>query len=664
MHRKFTLLFLVATICYAMMWSVAGATSPILGDESTDSLDSLLSTPVITVAKYWQESRFAPSSVSIIVQRDIQRFGWRTIEDVLKASAGFHIGYDRSYSYVGSRGFLRSGDYNNKILLLLDGNTINEGIYGAAPTGTDFPLNPDFIERIEIVRGPGSVIYGTGAMLAVINIITRKPLALPLVAVTGEFGSFGRKVGRIAGGNEFGNGLGFSYSGVYGDITGQDFYYKEYDDSLTLNGQARGLDDEKFYSANVTLTYQDVALRAVAFGRKKTIPTAPFGTQFGGKTTTADYRISTDALYESKLSFNTQLTARAYLNRYAYYGYWTYKNDISYDTTQNMWLGADVQFRWDISPEHKIVAGTEWKRNFQANLSVTHTVGKGFEVDLPYTVSSGYVQGESWIFPEVLVTAGARFDHYSYYGDAVTPRVAIVYSPSSATSLKLLYGRAYRAPGLSEMFYADPNSHEVANDKLEPEEIGTFEAILEHQISPELNFVLSAYKFSVNDIIEQLELVDSVRNPPDTSVQYVNTMRVQSFGFEGEVGARLSNGTRAYLRLGVLHAAQNNSDDQTTNSPVATIKAGLARQFFTTLTVAAEALWESKRTTEYQTETPDFLLVSCNLDCRLPSGLATLSLNVRNIFDTEYYYPAGTSLIQPAVRQDGRAFILSARVQL
>lgn len=663
MYRRFTLFFLYAALFSVFMPNAVSAIS-VFDDTAMDSLDSLLSTPVITVAKYWQESRLAPSSVSIVLQRDIQRFGWRTIEDVLKASAGFHISYDRSYSYVGSRGFLRSGDYNNKILLLLDGNTMNEGIYGAAPVGTDFPLNSDFIERIEIVRGPGSVIYGTGAMLAVVNIITRKPSALPSVVIGGELGSFGRSIGKIAGGNEFKNGLGISYSGVYGSITGQDFYYKEYDDSLTLNGEARGLDGENFYSANVTATYQDFAVRAVAFGRKKTIPTAPFATKFGAKTTVGDYRISSDALYKTKFSFNTQLTARAYFNRYDYYGYWTYENDISYDTTHNTWLGADIQFHWDISPEHKLSAGIEWKRNVQANFSVSHTAGKGFEANMPYTVGSGYIQAESWILPEILVTAGARFDHYSYYGDAITPRVAVVYSPSSFTSLKLLYGRAYRAPGLSEMLYADTNSHEISNLGLKPEEIGTFEAVFEHEISPEFNVVLSAYKFSISDIIEQLELIDSLHNPPDTSVQYVNTTRVQSFGLEGELGARLSNGSRAYLRLGIQKATQNESSDQTVNSPVATAKAGLSHQFFGSLTISAEALWESKRKTEYQTETPDFLLVSCNLDYRLFSGLIGLSLNVRNIFDTEYYYPAGTSLIQPSLRQDGRAFIFSARVQL
>ena len=85
---------------------------------------------------------------------------------------GFYVTNDRNYSYLGVRGFSRPGDYNARILLLVDGHRMNDNVFGSALLGTEFPLDVDLIERIEIIRGPSSSLYGTSAFLAVINVIT------------------------------------------------------------------------------------------------------------------------------------------------------------------------------------------------------------------------------------------------------------------------------------------------------------------------------------------------------------------------------------------------------------------------------------------------------------------------------------------------------------
>ncbi len=134
------------------------------------SLDSLLNIKISTAAKYEQTSREAPASVTIISSEDIERFGYRTLDEVLMTVRGFYTSYDRNYSYVGIRGFSRPTDYNDRVLLLINGHTTNENFYGSAFIGTDLALNLEAVDRIEIVRGPGSALYGTGAMFAVINI--------------------------------------------------------------------------------------------------------------------------------------------------------------------------------------------------------------------------------------------------------------------------------------------------------------------------------------------------------------------------------------------------------------------------------------------------------------------------------------------------------------
>ena len=137
------------------------------------SLDSLLSTKISTAAKYQQTISEAASSVTIITAEDIHRHGYRTLPEALAATRGFYLSYDRNYSFLGARGFSRPSDYNNRILLLVDGNAINESVFGGAPVGTDLGVPMESLERIEIVRGPGSALYGTGAIFAVVNLVTQ-----------------------------------------------------------------------------------------------------------------------------------------------------------------------------------------------------------------------------------------------------------------------------------------------------------------------------------------------------------------------------------------------------------------------------------------------------------------------------------------------------------
>jgi len=101
------------------------------------SLDELLNIKINTAAKYEQTSREAPAAVTIITAEDIKTYGYETLEDVFKSVRGFYTSNDRNYSYVGVRGFSRPTDFNNRILLLLNGHTANEDYHGLALIGTE-----------------------------------------------------------------------------------------------------------------------------------------------------------------------------------------------------------------------------------------------------------------------------------------------------------------------------------------------------------------------------------------------------------------------------------------------------------------------------------------------------------------------------------------------
>src|SRR5579862_4912432 len=113
------------------------------------SLEQLSQITVYSASKHEQSVSDAPSSITIITGDEIQRYGYRTLADILETVSGFYITSDRYQSYVGVRGFGRLGDWNSRILLLVDGHRINSDVLGQAFIGLEFPVDIDLIQRIE-----------------------------------------------------------------------------------------------------------------------------------------------------------------------------------------------------------------------------------------------------------------------------------------------------------------------------------------------------------------------------------------------------------------------------------------------------------------------------------------------------------------------------------
>jgi outer membrane receptor for ferrienterochelin and colicin len=162
------------------------------------SLEDLMSIDVYGASKHTQSASDAPSSVTVITAEEIQKYGYRTLADILESVRGFYITNDRDYSFVGVRGFGRLGDSNNRILVLVDGHRINDNVFGEPYLGTEFLVDVDLIERVEIIRGPSSSLYGADAFFAVISVITRKPAQLKGTELSFADASFGTYQGGQA----------------------------------------------------------------------------------------------------------------------------------------------------------------------------------------------------------------------------------------------------------------------------------------------------------------------------------------------------------------------------------------------------------------------------------------------------------------------------------
>jgi outer membrane receptor for ferrienterochelin and colicins len=175
--QRALVLFLLSIVSFFHTHSALAQNKPVTPSLLDMSLEDLMLIDIDSVygaSGFKQKVTEGPASVTIIISEEIQRYGYRTLANILRNVQGFYVSYDRNYSYLGERGFGLPGQYNNSIALLVDGHRLNDNIYDGALIGTEFPIDVDLIDRVEVIRGPNSSLYVASAFLGVVNIITKQ----------------------------------------------------------------------------------------------------------------------------------------------------------------------------------------------------------------------------------------------------------------------------------------------------------------------------------------------------------------------------------------------------------------------------------------------------------------------------------------------------------
>jgi iron complex outermembrane receptor protein len=621
--------------------------------EGASDLHDLLALPVTSASRLEQTSLRAPASLTLITAEQIQRFGYRTLAEALSSVPGLYITYDRNYSYAGVRGFSRETDYNTRVLVLVNGYRLNEDVYGYAPLGTDLPIDLDAVDRIEVVRGPGSVTFGTGALLAVINVILREPGSIGRSAVAAEAGSRDHLALDLHGGGETRRGLGFAWSLRGSRARGGDLYYAEYADE-TASGRTRGTDDDENRGATAILRWRDLTVTALATTREKGIPTGAWETAFADRRArTQDGWTILGVRWERALGKRLAISLGSHAGHYAYDGVYPYgpsDGEVFFDTNDNTWWGNDLQVRWEQSPSHRLIVGAESRDNRRADYRTRYGEGPElFASDQPFRVRSLYLEDELQIGEDFVLTAGVRHDDNPWTGGSTNPRLALVYLPGLDTSVKLLYGRAFRAPNLYETVYDDSYSAAKGNLELRPEVVHTAELVAQRRLTEHVLLESSLFYSRLEDLIDQR--ID----PRDGLRQYQNAADAHSRGVELRFDVRCCGDLLAFGSATYQRTRDGRTGARLTNSPSTLVKAGLSTTVVAPWRLGAELVHESGRRTLQGTSTDPFLLAHGLLTWR-PRPELSLELRVRNLFDTAYAYPAGFEHRQAAIAQDGRTF--------
>jgi iron complex outermembrane receptor protein len=625
------------------------------------ALDSLLNIRVSAAAKYNQTTREAPAAVTVLTAEEIEHFGYGTLGEALANQPGFYASYDRNYFYLGVRGFSRPTDYNNRVLLLLDGHPMNENIYESAFLETTLGLSTDMFERVEIVRGPGSALYGSNAMLAVINVVTKRGGSIDGVSTRAEYGSFTHRQGTALMGREFAGGVDVSVMATWRDANGQDLYFAEFDDPVTNNGVSEGLDWDQDYGVHAKVGYRGFTLALLGTSRKKGIPTAPWEVNFNDDAAeTIDERSYAELKFERDLGVDKHVRIRAYHDRYSYDGFYPYEpsdGGMWTDASDGRWSGGEAQLRWDVSPAHRIIFGGELRRDHRADYRWRNEEGDAFTGDWPFTTYSAFAQNESQITSTLALTLGIRVDRYSDQGTPVSPRGAVVYHVTPSSTIKLLYGQAFRAPHRYESHYEEEDWFKV-NPNLRPERIRTLELLWQQRVSRAVAGSVSLYSYRIKDLID--ETVD----PADDLGTFENVEQVNALGAEAALTARFPFGVSAYASYAFQHAKVPDTDELLSNCPKHLLRVGATYEFFDKVTAAAQISYDHQRGTVWGTTTDSFWLANITISTRELLRHFKASFSVRNVFDAYYETPGGWEHIQNGIPQNGRTYRLSLTAKM
>jgi outer membrane receptor for ferrienterochelin and colicins len=575
------------------------AAGPARADDTSD-LQAILSEHVITTASTTaQRASAAPAISTTITAEDLQLYGIRTIAEAIEFfSLGVTTANNLRSTDVGSRGVLFENDDGKHVLLLVNGHAVNDPLYGAArfDQGAGVPI--DLVDHIEVIVGPGSVLYGSNAMMAVVNVITKSASDYKGVHVVGEFEP------GASGHGSVGTGFTFKLAGAPSEITAAFDYYQRFGPNLDFEVQQipsivipgssamnhlfgphepvtnewGGTESHAYFaqapSGMLRFRSGDFDVNVTASSYKQGIPyaTSAEGDAFDdGDSYQLERSLRADVRHQATLSQLVQLSSRIYADSYdrqrraVVPGYLALRPQSFvqyYDAGVARWAGIEerVSFNWLHDQSLVTLVGLDARLETASAKEDILDAGSGAylaptvgHIDTHATLVAPYVQQTydptNWLG----FNAGARVDADSRYDAVVSPRAAASIKPWENATVKADYSQAFRAPTWAETSLAN---YEIApSSNVVPETVRSIEASIEQRFGTH-RILFGVFRTWWDDLIEATPLSVDARTQLQTQgllpkvvgnlEQFTNLASVDNYGWNGSL-----EGTLGHVHYGV-----------------------------------------------------------------------------------------------------------------
>ncbi len=585
------------------------STNPIFADKDEPTLDEKLNQEFewlnqddynTTAFRSKSLTKKSPGSLSVITSDQIEQMGARDLMDVINTVPGITI-FRGAYNYrLQTRGNLTTSSQD--VLLMINGIPVTNNYIGSGIWSYN-SMSVKFIERVEVIRGPASSLYGANAFSAIINVITKTVSDTKNIEVSQKFGSFGHKQTSLIAGKQFDSGLKLSLFADQLDTDGHKGTVAK-DRQTDLDGL---LGTGASLAPGSTENFED----KLELSAKLEYEQFYFSTYYVDKNRGPNVGIY-DALNDDSdlgvedflmnFGFSQNLNKKLTLTPNFYYhknvmknhieylppgGIWPYNGvpypdglDQYYDVTNERY-GVDVKLDWEISQSYTLTLGTTYEKMKQGDvfqegnhyfddngdLVVTPwqpiPEAYSFIGDQERNFSALYMENVYDVTDELRLTFGARYDHYDDFGGSLNPRLGLIYEYAPGYDVKLMYGEAFRAPSFYEMY----NNHPFVqgNDELDPEEITTYEISFGVPVNDRLKTRVTFFYNEIDDSITERH--DSSTN----RIVFQNTEQLKVLGVEFEARYNLNRGS--YLSFNYTYL---DSEDESTGEAIGKI----SKQYF------------------------------------------------------------------------------------
>lgn len=506
----------------------------------------------------------APATATVINAAEIEVMGARSLDEILESVPGLHISLsslsrlDSVYSIRGIHTNISSG-----VLLLLNGVPVQSAIQGGRPTLFRLPVVA--IDRVEVIRGPGSAIYGADAYAGVINVITKTAETFTGTEVGGSSGSFASRDLWLQTGTQW-QGVGVTFAMAYQETAG--------DPDRIINSDQQSLLDT-FFQTDASLTPESLATRyqvldthlalnsertqvnlwnwltrdaGIGAGAAQALDAtgrddnslwmADLTHHFGSVSEQWDNSVRGSYLYvDLHAKFNIfpagamlPIGGDGNLNLTAPAGYVLFPDGLigsPGSVSKNarldfisLYSGWDShRLRMALGAMDQRVSARE-RKNFGPGVidgtvpvvdgTLTSVTGSEYVYleDSSRALTHLSLQDEWQLAEDVALTTGVRYDHYSDVGGTTNPRIALVWSTTEKLTSKLLYGSAFRAPSFSEL-YIKNNPISLGNPDLDPEQIRTLELAVNYHATDALQTSLTLFAYEARDMIDFMSDVNA-----------------------------------------------------------------------------------------------------------------------------------------------------------
>ena len=660
--RRLTFLLCAALLSAPLCLPDGSASGSGPGDASGPDLDALtleqlIQVQVVGAALHPQTLQDAPASVTVITAEDIRKYGYRTLGEALSAVRGFYLSNDRSYETMGVRGFSLPGDYASHLMVMVNGHNMADNVFDyMLYFGNDFPIDMNLIKQIEIIRGPSSALYGSSAIFATINIITKSPREAGPLSLTTDIGSFGEKKAQVVETASAG-GVKVLFSGSVLNNAGQSpLFFPQYDTPQNNYGNAVNMNTERGYHFFSTLDWRNWIVTAAFAGHDMIQPISWGPAIFNNRgTQDADNRDFIDAVYKRNVAEGT-LQWRIYYDSFHYQGRAEYQLDDGVeDNRTNIlgnWVGTQLTYRVRPLAVGDLTVGVDGKvdlRNLQESFDVSPVPIVYLRTSNPNRLLGLTFQDEKKLSRAWKADLGLRFDQSSYGQSSLSPRAALIYQPSEWT-LKFLYGRGFRNPSAFQLFYSDRIAAQ-ANPNARPESADTVEIDVERKLGKRMNVQASAYGYRLRDFLLGLAL-------PDGLIQYQNAGTIQAAGVEFEISGRPRNWLEATASYAFQRSRGTFDSPLLENSPSQLAKLHFAVPLGRRLDLSSGMQYESSRLTLPGNTLPPLYLADFTLTSRRLLPDFDFRVGLRNAFNNRYSDPIALYPLVESMPQPGRSFFV------